>query len=467
MNSGENVFLTGGAGTGKTFILREFIREHEGKVMVCAPTGIAAQLLGGVTIHRAFNMINAPCPKAGRKCCKTLESVCTVIIDEVSMVRMDQFDFVVGIIKNMEKKLKRRIQLIVSGDFGQIPPVIKEEDRKILEEHYGGPVGSAFAFQSAKWQACHFRNIVLKKTMRQDSEGSVDLFNRIRVDDFSAVDALLAQTESNQYNPSVITICAKNDDVARINNSNLSELHASEMMFKISRKGDVRAKEIVCEERVVLKEGCRVLLIANLSSEWVNGMMGTVKSFSHNPFSGKVDVHVSWDRGGNSVVSQYTWTVYKYELIGKGETKKVERVACGSYTQIPLKLAYAVTVHRSQGQTYEAANILISHTFVFGLFYVAVSRVRTIGKLYIDRESNIDRLADPLVMRFYKDLEEEAIPETLLCSSSAAVSTRTRRGPKSNWHDAETTTIRIPKVIKDRIIAEAKRIFEEEYYSGL
>ena len=463
MDSGDNVFLTGGAGTGKTSVLREFIRKHEGRVMVCALTGIAAQLLGGTTIHRAFNMPSAACPKAGRKSCKTLEGVDTVIIDEISMTRMDQFEFVTGIIRNMEKKLKRKIQIIVSGDFFQLPPVLPDDERKILEEHYGGPVSRAFAFQSGMWDECNFRNIVLKKTMRQDDDGFFGLLSRIRIGDLTASDELLSQTHANLYDPGAVTVCAKNEDAARINSRSLAALQASERSFTILKKGDIRAKEIVCDERLILKEGCRVILIANLSARLVNGMTGTVRSIVHNPFSGRDDITVSWDKGGQSVITQYTWSVYKYETTGEGDAKKTTRIVCGSYTQIPLKLAYAVTVHRSQGQTYDAANLLISRTFACGLFYVAVSRVRAIGRLYIDRELNIDRLADPLVVRFYDELEEEVIPDPAVESDPKKTpSGAVRRGPKSKWNDVETTTIRIPRSIKDRVIAEARRIFEEE-----
>lgn len=458
MESGDNVFLSGGAGTGKTAVLREFINRHKGRVMVCALTGIAAQLLGGTTMHRAFNMPSEACPKAGRKSCRALEGADTVIIDEISMTRMDQFEFMTGIIRNMEKKLKRKIQIIVSGDFFQLPPVLPDDERKILEEHYGCSVGRAFAFQSEMWEACRFRNIVLKTIMRQDDRAFFDLLGRIRTGDFDAAKELQDVTRNNPYNRNAITICAKNEDAARINGDALSGLRSIERSFMMQKNGDVKAKEIVCDERLILKEGCRVILIANQSEKLANGMTGTVKSISHNIYTRKDDITVVWDKGGRSVITQYTWTVYKYEVRGEGEAKTTVRTPCGSYTQLPLKLAYAVTVHRSQGQTYDSVNLLISRTFACGLFYVAVSRVRSMERLYINNSANIDRLADPLVDEFYNELDEEVATKPLKKTSDI-----TRRGPKSKWKDVETTTIRIPKVIKERVLAEARRIFEEEY----
>ena len=460
LESGENVFLTGWAGTGKTYVLQKFIEAHKKEIAVCSPTGIAANLIDGVTIHRLFGLSAAPCPKAGKKHLKVLEGCRTLVIDEISLVRLDIFSYVAQIVSNMEKKLSRHIQVVVCGDFAQLPPVVTKNDARILRDYYGGDVGNAYAFQAPEWDQLNFKAVVLKEIIRQKDEKFLKMLNRIREGDLQAAYSVVEECAQHDYDPDRMSLCSTNAAVSRINEMKLTEIQSPMRIYDAVVSGDVRKDEIVCEERLCIKEGCRVMLLVNLSEKRVNGMMGRVISIKHNLFTDRDEIRVNWDRGGFSVISQYTWTTYRYTTKESPNGKTVEREACGTVTQIPLKLAYAITVHKSQGQTFDSVNLVLDTVFAPGQLYTALTRVRSFEGLYIAPGMRINALADPVVSNFYHSLQAaEHRQQTDQAPKKVKVETR---GRKSTWRGEKTVIIRVPARLAERLKAEAHRLLEEE-----
>ena len=455
MESGKNIFLTGSAGTGKTYIIQEFIRRHEKEVLVCASTGIASHVIGGTTVHRAFNITSEVCPHVGNKYCEALEGTHTVIIDEISMLRRDIFEYVAAHILKMEKKTGRRIQVIACGDFLQLPPVIKKDIRAVLEEYYGSKRSGFYAFQSPYWDKLGFENIQLTQIVRQRSGHFTELLSQVRVGQLSAVEQIFSMAKQNEYDANAITICGKNDQVDMFNNTRLAEIKATAYEFDAEMQGDVRPEEIVCAERLVIKEGCRVMLIANLNGSNVNGMMGTVLSVNHKDPS-KERIRVKWDDGHTSSVPRYTWTINRYAAKYDGEDSLVERVEVGRITQFPLKVAYAMTVHKAQGQTFDKINLVLGNTFSYGQLYVALSRVKSIYGIYIGQGLMVQKLADPEVLAFYKQAEFI----TFLVEEKKKK--KESRGRKSTWNGQPTTLIRVPVCLKDALMEIAHRMLLEQ-----
>ena len=468
MASGANVFLTGNAGTGKSYVIRKFIDDHKDSTIVCAPTGIAAYLIGGTTLHRIFNIPSAPCPFAGNKHNRLLDTAKTLIIDEISMVRRDVFDYVIKIIRNTEKKNGKRIQIIVCGDFAQLPPVVTQSVKPVLEKQYGADAGYCYAFQSPFWNELGFHNIRLTKIVRQEDAETAAVLNRVRLGEMAAVREVFTSVSHNPFIRDAITIVATNFMAERINDEEIKKIDAPAMNFYMTVDGNVRNDEIICAEQMTLKPGCRVMLIANLGPTVVNGMTGTVKTIFSDPFTGADVVHVQWDNGETTIVSPYKWTVYDYISTDDG---KIEQVEVGAYTQLPLKPAYAVTIHKSQGQTYELANLIADAVFAPGQLYVALSRVKHFERLYVAPGIKIYKLADPLVVRWYDELQYDDFPvpektnspsQTLQTQPITPEQQKNRRGRKSTWRGEPTTIIRVPVRIADRLMLEAHRMIDEE-----
>ena len=403
MESGRDMFLTGAAGSGKSFLLRRFIDAHEGKVIVCAPTGIAAVNIGGVTMHRLFNIPAEACPKPGKKHLKVLEHINTIIIDEISMCRIDVFDYAMRIVENEEKKQHRHIQVILCGDFLQLPPVVPEKETRLLRDHYGEDIGKGYCFMSKQWAKRGFVVCNLTTVVRQIDPEFCRVLDLVRTGDEGAVHDAAAMAGKASHDPKAVTICGTNKEVSEGNEAALSALPGFNYIIPAVAKGEVKASDVPCEMRLELKDGCRVMLLANLSRDLVNGSLGTIRKIGVNSLSGRWEVTVDWDNGGRTTVMPYIWKTYKYDVISdkNGEMKTV-RIPIGSVEQIPLKVSYYITAHKGQGQTYDSVNIELRRTFATGQLYVALSRARSAREMYFSHGVQIRELADPLVLAFYE-----------------------------------------------------------------
>ena len=402
---GENLFVTGGAGTGKTFLLQKVIQSlaRLGKeVVICAPTGTAAIKVGGVTINRVFSLLAGPCINEKSMsltvhCPATIKKADVVIIDEVSMCRMDMMDSIQKSIEKAEKQTKRHIQVIVVGDFFQLPPVINEDrgERTLLEKYYKRPIGRGYAFTGDGWNKFGFTSVVLTQIVRQKDREFVEQLNKSRFGDASSLDYFNSKVQHHPLADAVY-LCGHNTTVNNMNSTMLEALAGESFTFNATIKGNVTPSDMMVPEEIVLKIGARIMLVINdVGGDYYNGSTGTVTAVMDET------VFVRLDSNGKEIpVSSYTWNINRYVV--DGETIMQETV--GTYSQLPIKLAYAITIHKSQGAIFDRLN-LNPKSWDSGQLYVALSRVKDISGLYLDGPLLRSYLKiDPMVKEFYDAL---------------------------------------------------------------
>lgn len=381
-NTSRNILLVGGAGTGKSYILRQYAENHP-NVILCAPTGIAAVNIGGATMHSVFGIprdsIGARISKKQDNAVRILAAADAVLIDEISMCRSDVFSFAMRVLKKAEKRKGSRIRVIAAGDFAQLPPVVTAEDAKRMKK--AGLDPSGFAFTAPEWAACHFKTVELDEIRRQSDEDFIRALNEIRIGRPAGLDyfakmvdtALSPNTDGAEerlvrdiMTTHAIYICGTNMEAQRVNDACINALDTPAAGYTAKVSGRVM---ILPADRVVMfKPGERVIFTVNdvIHNQYQNGTMGTVCAC----FSDHVLVQI--DGGPALNVYPHTWTLYSYKSSG-GKLIKSE---AGTECQIPLKAAYAITVHKAQGKTVDAA-IVSPRTFAPGQLYVALSRVRS------------------------------------------------------------------------------------------
>lgn len=419
--SGADTFVTGGAGTGKSVVAVEAIRELESQgknVVVCAPTGIAAMNIGGTTIHKAFGFKTGPCIaekslKLSVRAPKLIKMADIILIDEISMCRMDMMDAVCASIKRAEELTSHRIQRVVFGDFCQLPPVLVEGsgERELLEEYYERPVGQAFAFQAPGWKDCHFNPVVLNEVVRQKDEGFIRNLNSLRIGDVSAIPYFNTFASFNGGS-SAVRLYARNEDVDNINERELNRLRGDTGIFSPIYYGDMSVAPDKTNP-VYLKKGARVIVTTN-QGEAVdrkkpytlhNGCVGTVVDFSSDATDPTGDyVVVVLGDGSEYLIFRQIQDVYTHRTDSEGHVRR--QVAC-QISYMPVKLAYAMTIHRSQGQTFDSVELDPSCR-ISGQTYVGLSRVRTIDGLKLTRKLTAkDVYLAPIVKEFYAHLNDE------------------------------------------------------------
>lgn len=399
--SGMNVFLTGEAGSGKSTVLNYYIdelREQGKNVLVTAPTGIAALNINGSTIHRQFKLparvlVEEPQPF---NVTREILSADVIIIDEISMCRIDLFEFVMKVIiradeTRVNKLGKTAIQVIVCGDFSQLPPVVTDNDREILNEYFGYDIGYGFAFQSRLWRDMGFYNINLSQIMRQDDPIFVKYLSMARVGNRDCIPYFQYQS-CVVPKENAIMLCGTNKAALEKNEEELNKIEGESREYIASIVGDVKKSDKVTDDILVLKVGARVMTLVNDEMDrYRNGSFGTVVAMFEDRVALKMDTGVYVN------IPKYDWDVITYKL----EDKKLTQTVVGTFTQLPLKLAWAITIHKSQGQTYDAVN-LNPWSWDAGQLYVALSRVKSIDGLYLTQNIQDKFLiAAPDVLRFY------------------------------------------------------------------
>ena len=439
MHSGKNIFLTGLPGTGKSYITRQFIQEQEAEgkqVLVCAPTGIAAQNLNGVTMHQAFSI---PIPAYGHYITEITNSKVKaaltadiIIIDEISMCRNDVFEYF-GYVIDYVNKEGRKPQIIVVGDMFQLPPVVPEAEVAKLKRY--GFDGSGYCFTSRYWKKFKFIPVVLSKVIRQEDEQFINNLGLLRTGDTSCMDYFnerVSPADTYEYHECpIIQICSTNAAAQEINDRQLAELNAPMCLYKM-KKEKFCPKETVAEENLILKEGARVMFIANdvIDKTFMNGETGTVTLCLDN------SVRVLKDNGDEITVWPYKWRVYNLKTSG-GAISKSE---VGCYTQLPLKLAYCVTMHKTQGQTYDKA-VITPASFTYGQLYVALSRVRAIEGVYLTQQiKSNDIKANPLILQFYETFDFDVPPNLIDRRKKLDKAAEARKKKKASKKKSSQTT---------------------------
>lgn len=381
----SSFFLTGKAGTGKTTFLQTVQKEIDKNFIVLAPTGIAAMLAGGETIHSFFGLPLQICtPKTignvNRSKISIIKKVDTIIIDEVSMVRCDVID---AIDYTLRYVMRNSLpfggkQMVFVGDLFQLPPVLRKEEAEIMDDLYN--TMSPFFFKARALKRLALPCIEFVKVYRQKDDvflGILDSirFNRASYGELSVLNKCVdCPIPSNER---IITLCTRNDEASKINLSKLNFLDSEEFCFDAKVEGDIKLDaNLPAEKKLSLKYGAQVIFVRNdLSRRWVNGTIGTISKLSQD------EIQVVTE-SGEYKVSPISWESYKYEYNSK--EKKIVKTLVGTYTQFPLKLSWAITIHKSQGMTFDKMILDLSRgVFSKGQLYVALSRVRSLDGLFL------------------------------------------------------------------------------------
>tara|TARA_R110000803_G_scaffold59837_2_gene118787 strand:- start:1943 stop:3289 length:1347 start_codon:yes stop_codon:yes gene_type:complete len=380
-----NLFLTGRAGTGKTTMLRKFLAEAGEKAVVLAPTGVAAMNAGGQTIHSFFKLpprLVEPADIKRLRSTRLIKAVETVIIDEISMVRSDMLDAIDRSLKlnRMSKRPFGGVRMILSGDLHQLPPVVSNSEAPILQQRYGG----SYFFNAPAFKDAEFALLALKHVFRQEDPRFLALLGALRTGRVTPMDeAVLRSVVSSRSavdaSETHVVLTPNNANANRINQARLAGLTSKPKIFPAEVQGQFDEKSYPTEADLELKEGARVMLIRNdPEGRWVNGSLATVEGFSGRTVIVSIEGRVY-------EIEPSAWEKYRYEL--DPDTKKVKREVVGTFKQVPLRLAYAVTIHKAQGLTLDKVFIdFDSGMFAHGQAYVAFSRARTLEGLEISRE---------------------------------------------------------------------------------
>jgi ATP-dependent DNA helicase PIF1 len=391
----KNVFITGRAGTGKSTLLQYFRTKTKRKIVVLAPTGVAAINVGGQTIHSFFKFkpnitaekVKAKYQKDDQK--NIYRKIDAIVIDEISMVRADLLDCVDKFMRlngpNKEKPFGG-VQLIFIGDLYQLPPVVTSSEKHIFSSHYASPYFfSARVFERPDFE---LEFLELEKIYRQKDEKFINLLNLIRNRTVAESDLkLLNQRLAHEFEPAkddyYIYLTTTNDAADVINREKLARLPGKLAEFEAEIVGNFSREYFPTAQTLELKAGAQVMMLSNDSlGRWVNGSIAKILAFEENEF-GTLDVLVQLENGEIEEVSPHTWDVYNFFL----ENGKLFSRSIGSFTQYPLRLAFAITIHKSQGKTFDKAVIDIGRgTFAHGQMYVALSRCRTLEGIVLKKE---------------------------------------------------------------------------------
>lgn len=426
----RNIFLTGKAGTGKTTFLKSLKDRSHKRMVIVAPTGVAAINAGGVTIHSFFQLPFGPIiteRNGGKRSDKSnfkqkfykskirlIKTLDLLIIDEISMVRADVLDAIDEVLRRYKNRFLPfgGVQLLMIGDLQQLAPVVKDDEWSMLRPYYQ----SMFFFDSNAIKEANLISIELKHVYRQSDGVFLNILNEIRNDKLSQASYDLLH---NRYIPDFepkeedgfITLTTHNNSANIINEKRLAKLSTKSKFFKASIEGNFSEHSYPTDFNIELKKGSQVMFVKNDSSaekRYFNGKIGIITSFD-------TDAIVVKCEGDEEEI--YTtperWENIKYTI--NEETKEISEEFVGSFTQFPLRLAWAITIHKSQGLTFEKAIIDAASAFAHGQTYVALSRCKTLeGMVLSTKISESAIICDRTVSSFNQQVEENQPDENKL-----------------------------------------------------
>lgn len=408
MGAGQHIFLTGKAGTGKSTLIRRFISDTERKVVVVAPTGIAALNVGGYTIHRLFGFgatTSLDDVRTGHyrpaRFTKSLASLDTLIIDEVSMVRADLFDMLAAALERFGPEPGTPfggVQVVLVCDLFQLPPVVKEAEIEFFSTRYETP----YFFSADSFEHENFPSVALTTVFRQLGDDRMTaILNEIREGVLlgRAREQLNARTEPDFEPPDGefwLTLAPTNRLVSARNRQRLERLAGDEIIHQARQSGDLSLFDHPADDELRFKVGAQIMMLNNDQADrWVNGTIGRVSRVCND--DGLV-VTVEFTDGSVAEVTVHTWEATRPVVDGGS----LRHEAIGTFTQLPFKLAWAITIHKSQGQTLDRLVVdLTGGTFSFGQLYVALSRCTSMSGLVLKRPVEPkDLKTDRRVVRF-------------------------------------------------------------------
>ena len=451
-----NIFLTGRAGTGKTTFLKKLKAKSPKRMVVLAPTGVAAINAGGSTIHSFFQIAPGPYvpdlkPKYNlrREKVNLIRSLDLVVIDEISMVRADLLDAVDAALRHYRRSAKPfgGVQMLLIGDLQQLPPVVRDDERQELLANYDSP----YFFSSKAMMARSYVTIELQKVYRQQNANFINLLNAIRDNNLNAdmLDLLNSRyqpdfkpRESEHY----IRLTTHNASADEINYNFLHALKRKAYTYECVVEGTFPETSYPAEKELMLKNGAQVMFLRNDSGGlYYNGKIGYVTDLTETT----VEVTCPGDERPISV-AQETWTNTRYELDEK--TKEIREHVEGKFMQIPLRLAWAITIHKSQGLTFEHAIIDAQKAFAHGQVYVALSRCRTLDGLVLS--TPISRSAikfDNMVTAYSAQRAQHEVTESSLTQMSINYA-----------YNLIADLFDFTAIVE--LVFQLKRIFDESYY---
>jgi len=418
LEAGKNLFITGKAGAGKSYLIQKFLSKTNRNCVVCATTGIAALAINGETIHRFLKLgIYSRIDDGPEIISKwedekernpdqwdVLDKMECLIIDEVSMLRRDQLELIDDVLRNLflSHLPFGGKQIVLVGDMLQLPPVVKQDELSIFPD-----MKYPYVFQSVVWRDAKFECYNLTTSYRQSDKEFLDALNEIRIGKVSRETDKLMKSRvkaplKTKCDP--VKIFNINRKVDAYNKERLRLLNSPKHKFLAIFTGsehDINClkKDCIAEEELIICNGAQIMMLQNDPDDrWVNGSIGVVSEI-HNSC-----IRVSIDSMEYSV-EQHTWERRKPLVNNKG---KIEWIIVATMTQYPLKLAYIFSTHKSQGSTIEYASIDLSRTFAPGQAYTALSRCKTLSGLSLEKWNKKAVFADKEVLRFYGYIEDKS-----------------------------------------------------------
>lgn len=417
--SGENVFVSGPGGTGKTYLINMIQSMYGDSCITVAPTGVAALNVNGATAHRTFDLaagvsMETDWTAIRAKTAKPLKSKAftILVIEEISMIRADKFiemDQKLRFLRKEPNKPFGGIQVLMFGDFYQAPPVVSSMEKEAYFNFYE----TDLCCYTQSWKDLNLKNIALVEQFRQESVRFATMLNCVR--EGRRTTEVIKELNSRCYKGGTpidaLTLCATNHQAEEVNRRFYDSINAPERTYTGELKGKF-PKTLPVEQEMKLKIGMKVMITANDVNPthkvpyYVNGTRATVSMFK------KEGVVVELENGDTVLIKPRVWENNEYEpsqrynIAERKMEKFIERVVIGSYKQLPLKSGYAVTVHKSQGLTLDCYNLDLGKHGAFspGMTYVALSRVRTIQGINLIRPlREVDIIVDPRVVQFYNE----------------------------------------------------------------